>query len=153
MHQVRLTPRELLSIAEINVEAMKSARRRHQIAIAFGGDDIVTGKMYLPVDACALLLSSTLARTYGASLAASLVRASADVVLIAGAQAEASKNNVPFAIVDLVRGDTLGARADLIFAEMLDEISEAAQWLRCDGFSIAMIEAAWPDADDGEVAQ
>ena len=96
--QMRLTSREVLQIAGIGDEALKSMRRRHQIALAFGGDDSVAAKMYLPVDAVALMLSSTLARTYGASLAASLVRASADMVLIAGAQAEASKNNVPYSV-------------------------------------------------------
>jgi hypothetical protein len=39
--QVRLTPTELLHIAGISAEALKSMRRRDQIAIGFSGDDIV----------------------------------------------------------------------------------------------------------------
>jgi len=47
--------------------------------------------------------------------------------------------------------DVLGTRSDLVWSEWLDELSEAAQWPHNDGFSLAMIEAAWPDVDgDGE---
>ena len=42
----------------------------------------------------------------------------------------------------------LGARSDLIWSEWADEVSEATEWPRNDGFSIAMTEAAWPNTDD-----
>ncbi|WP_024506581.1 hypothetical protein [Bradyrhizobium sp. ARR65] len=48
--------------------------------------------------------------------------------------------------------DVLGARADLIWGEMMDEVSEAAEWPRSDGFFLKMSEAMWPDTDDGEAA-
>ena len=75
MQSVRLTRTELLTIADINVEALKSQRRRDQIALAFSDDDVVAGKMYTPVDAVALMISAALAQSHGAVLAASLVRA------------------------------------------------------------------------------
>jgi hypothetical protein len=101
MHQgVRLTPRELLSITDIGAEGLKSMRRRDNIAIAFGGDDVVASKMYTPIDAVALLLSSTLARTYGAGTAASLVRAFANVLLVVVAEAEASTVETPISVVE-----------------------------------------------------
>jgi hypothetical protein len=106
---MRLTSRELLSIADIHIEALKSARRRDQIAIGFGGHDIVAAKMYLPVDVVALMISSALSKTFGAGLASALTRASADMVLIAVAQAGVSNATVPLAIIDLVRSD--GRRA------------------------------------------
>jgi hypothetical protein len=52
----------------------------------------------------------------------------------------------------VVDDDVLGARADLIFAEMLDEIGAAAEWTRDDGFFDEMYRAMWPDADDDEAA-
>jgi len=107
--QTRITAREVLQLSDIGDEALKSMRRRDQIAIAFGGHDIVAAKMYLPVDGVALMISSALSETYGASTAAALTRASADKVLIAVAQAGVSNATVPLAIIDLVRGD--GRRA------------------------------------------
>ena len=46
--------------------------------------------------------------------------------------------------------NALGTQSDLVWSEWLDELSEAAQWPRDEGFGIAMIEAAWPDADEDE---
>ena len=43
----------------------------------------------------------------------------------------------------------IGARADLVWNEMMDEVSDAAAWPRDDGFLIRMIEAM---ADDDEAA-
>jgi hypothetical protein len=45
--------------------------------------------------------------------------------------------------------EALGARADLILAEMLDEVSEAAEW-QCHGddFFVTMIAAMDPQADE-----
>jgi len=48
--------------------------------------------------------------------------------------------------------DVLGARADLIWGEMLDEVSAAAEWSRDDGFFERMSEAMWPHADGDEPA-
>jgi hypothetical protein len=47
--------------------------------------------------------------------------------------------------------DALGARSDLIWSEMLDEVSAAAAWPR-DGsdFFRVMFDAMWPNADDDE---
>jgi hypothetical protein len=49
--------------------------------------------------------------------------------------------------------DVLGARADLIWSEMMDEVSAAAEWPR-DGsdFFAVMFDAMWPNADDDEAA-
>jgi hypothetical protein len=52
----------------------------------------------------------------------------------------------------VVDDDVLGVRADLIFGEMMDEISEAAEWTRDDGFFAKMYAVMWPDADDDEAA-
>jgi hypothetical protein len=122
--QVRLTPRELLTITDIDIEALKSMRRRHQIAIAFGGEDVVSSRMYTACDAVALMISSALAKSYGASLAAALTRASADVVLIAIAQAGVSKQNVPLAIIDLTRDD--GRRAYITCTDAVEPPNAAA---------------------------
>ncbi|WP_407174431.1 hypothetical protein [Bradyrhizobium sp. STM 3562] len=48
--------------------------------------------------------------------------------------------------------DALGARTDLIWGEMMEQVSEAAQWPRdgCDFFA-EMFAAQWPDAEDEEV--
>jgi len=47
----------------------------------------------------------------------------------------------------------LGARADLIWSEMMDEVSQAAKWPRngSDFFAV-MFDAMWPNADDDEAA-
>lgn len=47
--------------------------------------------------------------------------------------------------------DVLGARADLIWGEMMDEVSVAAEWPRSEGFFVKMFEVMWPHADDEEV--
>ena len=49
--------------------------------------------------------------------------------------------------------DAIGARADLIWSEMMSEVSEAAQWPR-DGsdFFQVMFNTMWPNAEDDEVA-
>ena len=47
--------------------------------------------------------------------------------------------------------DALTARSDLIWSEMMDEVSAAAEWPRSDGFFVKMFEVMWPHADDEEV--
>jgi len=47
--------------------------------------------------------------------------------------------------------DVLTARSDLIWSEMMDEVSAAAEWPRSDGFFVKMFEVMWPHADDEEV--
>lgn len=47
--------------------------------------------------------------------------------------------------------DALTARSDLIWSEMMDEISAAAEWRRDDGFFAKMYAVMWPRADDEEV--
>jgi len=47
--------------------------------------------------------------------------------------------------------DVLTARSDLIWSEMMDEVSAAAEWPRSDGFFAKMFEVMWPHADDEEV--
>jgi hypothetical protein len=81
--------------------------------------------MYAPHDAVALMLSSTLARTYGAGLAASLMRAFGNVLLVVLAQAEASATDVAFAVIDLVHDD--GRRAYLCSGDAELGNSPAAQ--------------------------
>jgi hypothetical protein len=48
----------------------------------------------------------------------------------------------------VVDDDVLGARADLIFDEMLHEVSEAAEWMRDNGFFDEMYRAMWPHEDE-----
>jgi hypothetical protein len=48
--------------------------------------------------------------------------------------------------------DVLTARSDLIWSEMMSEVSAAASWPRDDGFFVEMFAVQWPDADDGEAA-
>jgi len=49
--------------------------------------------------------------------------------------------------------DALGARAELIWSEMMDEVSEAAKWPRHgDDFFIKMIEAMPSHTDDDDAA-
>ena len=49
--------------------------------------------------------------------------------------------------------DVLSARAELIWSEMMDEVSEAAEWPRHgDDFFIKMIEAMPSHTDDDEAA-
>lgn len=106
----RLTARELLRLADIGPEAARSMRRRRHIALAFGADDIPARSMFAPIDAVCLILSSALSKAYGATLAASLVRAFADVVLIVAAEAEVGMaNDVLVAFADLAHGDGRGA--------------------------------------------
>jgi hypothetical protein len=107
----RLTARELLRLTDIGSEAAKSMRRRRQIALAFAADNIVAGAMYTPMDAVCLMLSSALAKGCGATMAASLIRAFADVVLIVVADAETGTTDVLLAVADLVHSD--GRRAYL----------------------------------------
>ena len=52
----------------------------------------------------------------------------------------------------LADDDVLGARSELIWSEMMDEVSAAAEWPRHDGFFARMYEAMAPDADDDEAA-
>jgi hypothetical protein len=47
--------------------------------------------------------------------------------------------------------DVLTARSDLIWSEMMDEVSAAAEWPRSDGFFEKMFEVMWPHAEDEEV--
>jgi len=47
--------------------------------------------------------------------------------------------------------DVLTARSDLIWSEMMDEVSAAAEWPRSDGFFAKMFEVMWPHTDDEEV--
>jgi hypothetical protein len=51
----------------------------------------------------------------------------------------------------LVNDDALSARAELIFQEMMDEVSAAAEWPRHgddNDFWIRMCEVMWPDEDE-----
>ncbi|WP_439369672.1 hypothetical protein [Bradyrhizobium sp. DASA03120] len=47
--------------------------------------------------------------------------------------------------------DVLTVRSDLIWSEMMDEVSAAAEWPREEGFFERMYEVIWPHADDEEV--
>jgi hypothetical protein len=129
VHQLRVTPTELLNITSITPEALKSMRRRDQIALAFSGDDITASRMYAGIDATAPMLSATLARTYGAGMAASLVRGFGNVVLLVVAEAEASTlggtTDVAFSVIDLVNDD--GRRAYLCSGDAELANSQAAQ--------------------------
>ena len=51
----------------------------------------------------------------------------------------------------VVDNDMLGARADLIWSEMMEEVSAAAEWPRHGDFFVKMFEIMWPHADDEEV--
>lgn len=53
----------------------------------------------------------------------------------------------------LAADDVLSARAELIFQELMTEVSEAAQWPRHgENFFLRMLQAMAPDADDDEAA-
>ncbi|WP_439400331.1 hypothetical protein ACRQ5Q_43060 (plasmid) [Bradyrhizobium sp. PMVTL-01] len=47
--------------------------------------------------------------------------------------------------------DVLTVRSDLIWSEMMDEVSAAAEWPRDEGFFERMYEVMWPHAEDEEV--
>ena len=48
--------------------------------------------------------------------------------------------------------DVLTARSDLIWSEMMDEVSAAAEWPRHNSdFFAEMFNVMWPHADDEEV--
>ena len=47
--------------------------------------------------------------------------------------------------------DVLTARSDLIWSEMMDEVSAAAEWARSDGFFAKMLEVMSPHTEDEEV--
>jgi hypothetical protein len=48
----------------------------------------------------------------------------------------------------IVDDDVLGARADLIWSEMMEEVSAAAEWPRHGDFFVKMFEITWPHADE-----
>jgi hypothetical protein len=86
---MRLTLDELLTITDTSEDALKSMRRRGQIALAFGRSDAFRSLWYLPVDAVAMLLTMALAKVYGAGIAAQMVRMFGGAWLTVVAQAEA----------------------------------------------------------------
>ncbi|MFL5239886.1 MAG: hypothetical protein ACJ8EL_20275 [Rhizomicrobium sp.] len=110
---MRITLDELLTVTDISEDALKSMRRRGQIALAFSRNDAYRSLWYLPVDAVAMLLTMTLAKVYGASIAAQIVRMFGDVWLTVVAQAESDVSvDALFAVSDLIR-EADGRRAHL----------------------------------------
>jgi hypothetical protein len=109
----RITLSELLTATETSVEALKSMRRRDHVALAFGRRDALASSWYLPVDAVGIHLTTALAKVYGATLAAQMVRTFGDVLLTVVAQAEADfASDAHFAVVDFVN-ETDGRSAHL----------------------------------------
>jgi len=110
---MRITLDELLTVTNTSEEQLKSARRRGQIALAFARNDAFRKLWYLPVDAVAMLLTMALAKVYGASVAAQMVRMFGDAWLTVVAQAETDFSmDALFAVVDFIHeGD--GKRAHM----------------------------------------
>lgn len=101
---MRLTLPELLSITETSNQALKSLRRRDQIALAFGQRHAYESLSYLPLDAVGMLLTGTLAKSYGHTEAAQLVRVYGDIWAQVVAEAEADfKTDASFCVVDFER--------------------------------------------------
>ncbi|MBR0900976.1 hypothetical protein JQ616_38975 [Bradyrhizobium tropiciagri] len=116
----RLTLSELLHVTNTGEEALKSMRRRGQIALAFGLRDAFASSWYLPVDAVSMLVTSALAKVYGVSNAAVLVRISGDVLLqiVAGAEAD-TDTDAMLCVMDLVR-ERDGVRAYFVSCAAVD---------------------------------
>jgi hypothetical protein len=101
---MRLTLQELLKITATTDQGLRSLRRRGQIALAFGQRHAFDSLTYLPLDAVAMLLRGTLAKSYGQTEAAQFVRIYGDVWAQVVAEAEADfKTDVSFCIVDFER--------------------------------------------------
>jgi hypothetical protein len=105
----RLILSDVTAITGIDPEALKSQRRRGQIAFAFGSTDASARCRYVPADVVAVLLARGLAQVYGAAKAARLVIMFGDVVLRAIAEAEAdTTTDVMFTVADVARDDRHG---------------------------------------------
>ena len=101
---MRLTLQELLKITATTDQGLRSLRRRDQVALAFGQRHAYDSLTYLPIDALGMLLAGTLAKSYGQTEAAQLVRIYGDVWAQVVAEAEADfKTDASFCVVDFER--------------------------------------------------
>jgi hypothetical protein len=105
----RLILDDITTITGIDPEALKSQRRRGQIAFAFGCSDASARLRYTAADVVAVMLTKELAQVYGAKLSARLVIMFGDVVLRAIAEAEAdTANDTMISVADVERDDRRG---------------------------------------------
>lgn len=115
MPMIRLRLNEVLALTDTGMEALKSRRRRGEVAIGLGGCELLASGCYAPIDCVAILLATALTEVYGAKVAGQLVRGFADVVLTTIGEAEADRaHDVMLAVIDCVDAD--GKRAFLASA-------------------------------------
>jgi hypothetical protein len=103
----RLTLAELLKVTATPPEALKSLRRRDQIALAFGRREAYDSLSYIELDAVGLLLTDAIGRAYNnLTTAAQLLRIYGDVWAGVVGEAEADlRHDKSFCIVDLADAD------------------------------------------------
>jgi hypothetical protein len=74
----RLTLAELLTVTALEKNNFKTMRRRNLIALAFGRQHAYDSLSYLELDAAAMMLAETLAKSYGRETATRLIRIDSD---------------------------------------------------------------------------
>jgi hypothetical protein len=100
----QLSLSELLTVTGTTLQGLKTLRRRDQVAGAFGLRHAYENFKFLPLDAIGFLLSGSLAKAYGQTEAAQLVRVHGDVWAEVVAEAEADPlSDQSFCIVDFER--------------------------------------------------
>jgi hypothetical protein len=73
----QLSQAELLATA-LDMESLKTLRRRDQLALAFGRRHCYESLSYVELDAAAIMLADILTKTYGRDIAAQIVRVHCD---------------------------------------------------------------------------
>jgi hypothetical protein len=101
----QLTLKQLLTVIDMSPEALKSLRRRNQIALAFGLRHAWDGMTFLPIDAVAMLVRGSLTPIYAPTMAAEFVRSYADILISTIAEAEQHRDDAYgyFSIIDIER--------------------------------------------------
>ena len=97
---MRLSLAELLTVTDTDQGMLKAWRRRNHVALAFGRTDAYESMSYIALDAVAILLADTLAKSYRRTFAAHLVRVYWDIWGYAVAHAEADPSKPSHFVVD-----------------------------------------------------
>lgn len=99
-----LTYDELLTVTETDQNLLKRRRRHDHVALAFGRRFIFKSLRYLAIDAVAMLIAETIAKNFGHTTAARLVRCDGDIWATAIAMSEEHPDRpANYAIVEFDR--------------------------------------------------
>ncbi len=116
-----------MAAAGWDLQALRTLRRRGQVALAFGRSDVYASLSYIELDAVAACLADDLAQSFDRTFAAQLVRVHCDEWAASVARAETSPTPTFFAVIEYEPvGRAKGKRSHLVCSASTPDAQQIA---------------------------